>query len=189
VRRACTVQDGGATGDGAAQVGEHQARVLGEVLAVDTGVGETRAIQERLFGLEFAPRPVAVQIRVLYRAQLLVGGDSRAHLHQAGPGAGRHHHPAGLGQVRREAVDLLALESRLAHQSDVAHGEVAETPVDQLRGSARGPRREVLGLEQRDREPAQGGLPGDADTGDARADHRAIEALPLEPIEGRGAIR
>ena len=183
------VQDRRTAGDGAAQIGEHQARVLGEVLPVDTGVGEARAIQDRLLGLEFAARPVAVQIRALHRAELLVGGDSRAHLHQSGPRAGRHHHPPGLGQVRREAVDLLALESGLAHQGDVAHGQVAEAPVDQLRGSARGSRREVLGLEQRYREPAQGGLPGDAGAGDASTDHRAVEALPLESIESRGAIR
>ena len=86
-------------------------------------------------------------------------------------------------------MDLLALESGFAHQSDVAHGQVAEAPVDQLRGSARGSRREVLGLEQRHRETAQGGLPGDSDTGDAPTDHRAVEALPLEPIQRRGAIR
>ena len=57
------VQDRRAAGDGAAQIGEHQARILGEVLPVDTGVGEARAIQDRLLGLELAPRPVAVQIR------------------------------------------------------------------------------------------------------------------------------
>jgi hypothetical protein len=177
------VQDRRAAGDGAAEIGEDQARVLGQVLAIDAGVGEPRAIQDRLLGLELAQRPVAVQVLALHRAELLVGGDSRAHLQETRSGAGRHHHPAGLGQVGRQAMDLPALESGLAHQGDVAHRQVAEPPVDQLRGSARGSRGEVLGLEQRDRETRGAAIPRDPGAGDASADHRAVEALPLQPIE------
>ena len=43
----------------------------------------------RLFALELAPRPVAVPVRLRNGAELLVGGDPRAHLDEAGPGAAR----------------------------------------------------------------------------------------------------
>ena len=166
-----------------AEVGQHEVGVVGEVLAIDAGVGVDGAIQRRLLARHLLGVPVAVDVLALDGAELLVGCDPRAHLQHARPGADGHHHPASLGQVRRDAEDLLALEGGLAHESDVAHCEVAKAAVDQLRGATRGAGGEVLRLEQGHREPALRGVPRDPGAGDAAPDHDAIEALALETIE------
>ena len=176
-----------------ADVGEDQAGVVGQVLAVGERVGELLAVEGRLLVAEGRAGPRAVDVLGLDRAEPLVGGDREPEAVEHRPPGHRHDHPARLRQVRRGPVDLLALERGLAHEVDLAALEVAEPAVDQLRRAARGPRREVGGLEQRDREPALGRVAGQAGAGDATADDDEVEALAgqsragLRTGEGRDA--
>src|SRR5690606_13545178 len=84
-------------------------------------------------------------------------------------------------------MDLLALERGLADQVELAALEVAQPAVDQLGAATRRARREVVGLEQRDREPAHRRVADDPRTRDATADHDQIVFAVLELADGRRA--
>ena len=73
------------------------------------------------------------------------------------------------------AAQVIALAARLEHQRELVVLEVAQPAVDQLRRLAAGAAREVALLDQRDAEPAHGGVAGDAGAVDAAADHEQIE--------------
>jgi hypothetical protein len=172
-----------------AERGEHQTRVVGQILPVHARVTEALPLEHGLQSVELASSPVAVAVARVHGSELLIGGDGGPQLEEPGSAPSGYDQPAGLGEVGREAVDLLALESRLSHQGHVTHGEVAEAAVDQLRGAARGARRVVLRFQQGHREPTQGGFAGDSRACDAPADHEAVEPLPLEAIEYGGTVR
>ena len=174
---------------GRAQVGQHQPRVVRQVLAVGAGEAPLRAVERGLLALELRRAPVLVHVVALDRAELLVGGDRGAELQQRRARVDGQHHPAPLGQVRREPEDHLALERALAHQPHVAQRQVAQAAVDQLGGAARGAGREVLGLEQDDRQPAQRRLAREPRAGDPAADDREVEALGLERRRWRARAR
>jgi hypothetical protein len=82
----------------------------------------------------------------------------------------------------------LALQGRLAHQRDVAHGEVAQAAVDELGGAVRGPGGEVLGLDERHGQAPQRGVPGDAGAGDAAPDDEQVEGLAGERAQEGVAV-
>jgi hypothetical protein len=172
---------GGAVARGRAQVGEHEARVVGQVLAEDAGIGVDGAIEDGLAARELLTRPVAVAVRVLHLPELLVGRKRRTQLRKPRPRAGRHHHPVGLGQMGRDAVEDLALKRHGADRGDVAEREVAQASVDELRGAARCARGEVARLEQGHAQAAASSFAGDAGACDASTDHDQVEALGLEP--------
>ena len=68
----------------------------------------------------------------------------------------------------------LALDERLAHQPELEVLEVAQAAVDEL-GAVRGGRAaEIAHLGEQHREPAAGGVRGDADAVDAAADNDEI---------------
>ena len=62
----------------------------------------------------------------------------------AGLAEGGHQEGRRIDEVRRELDHQLALEQRLANQSEVEVLEVAEAAVDHLRGPARGAHRVVV---------------------------------------------
>jgi hypothetical protein len=111
------------------------------------------AAEQRLGAGQLLGVPVLVQVRLGHRAERLVGGESGAELEQRRPRAGRHQHPARLREVRREPVQLLALERRLAHQGHVAQRQVAQAAMDQLGGAARGAGGEVAASTSATRSP------------------------------------
>ena len=59
-----------------AEVGQHEVGVVGEVLAIDAGVGVDGAIQRRLLARDLLGVPVAVDVLALDGAELLVGARS-----------------------------------------------------------------------------------------------------------------
>jgi hypothetical protein len=62
-------------------------------------------------------------------------------------------------------------------QPDVALGEVAQAAVHQLARPAGRAERQVVRLQQRDREPARRGVERDARSGHAAADHQQVDDL------------
>ena len=66
----------------------------------------------------------------------------------------------GSGFTRCGASRTISWRStqRLAHQPEVEVLQVAQAAVDHLRRAARGAAREVVALDERDREPARGGV-------------------------------
>src|SRR5918998_5782912 len=82
--------------------------------------------------------------------------------------------------MRGERHEQRALEQSLAHQAQVEVLEVAQTAVDQLRGAARGARREVSLLEKGDAVAARGGVERHARAGDPTADDDQVEGLAFE---------
>jgi hypothetical protein len=88
-------------------------------------------------------------------------------------------------QVGRQPHQQPTLAQRIAHEGDVALGQVADPAVDQFRGSAAGARREVRPLHQAHAVPAAGGAECHAGPGDAAADDEHIDA----PHEGLQLVR
>ncbi len=83
-------------------------------------------------------------------------------------------------QVRREALQALALAHRLEHQAHVTLLEVAEPAVDQLRRPARRAGREVAALYERHSEPAHGRVARYAGAVDAAAHYEDVERIAAE---------
>ena len=106
----------------------------------------------------------------------------------AGTVEGCHHQRQGTHQVRRERDHQLALEQRLADQHEVELLQVAEPAVHQLARAARRARREIRALEQRDAEPARGGIERDARAGDAAPDHGQIEFVGRHRRESLSSV-
>jgi hypothetical protein len=88
----------------------------------------------------------------------------------------------------RDAVEDLALKRRGADRGDVAEREVAQPPVNELRGTARGARGEVTRLEQGHAQATASSFAGDAGACDAPTDHDQVEALGLEPRDAGLAL-
>ena len=96
----------------------------------------------------------------------------------------------GVDEVRREHVEQQrALAQRLAHQPEVALLEVAQPAVDELaRARDEVPGGEVARLDQRDVQPARGGVQRAARAGRAAADHDDVEDLVGHALERRAAL-
>ena len=78
--------------------------------------------------------------------------------------------------MRRRALHQdAALDGALVRDADLAVGEVAQPAVDELRAPARGPEREIVGVDRGDGQPAGGGVEGDAGAGDAEPDHEQVD--------------
>jgi hypothetical protein len=90
--------------------------------------------------------------------------------------------------VGRQVEQPPALEARLEDEIEVAVLEVAQPAVHESRRTARGAAREVVALDQRDRETAQGGVASDADPRDAATDHEDIESARGEGFDGAAAL-
>ena len=77
---------------------------------------------------------------------------------------------------------------RLAHETDVAHLEIPEAAVDQLRRCARRRGREVAALDERHVEPMRACSLSDPGADDAAADHQQVERPRSELGDGCYAI-
>ena len=89
----------------------------------------------------------------------------------------RQHEAQRPDDVRGGRDEDLALAQRLAHEPEVVVLEVAQAAVDELGAAGRGVGREVVLLAQQHREPAAGGIAGDARAVDAAADDEQVEAV------------
>ena len=92
-------------------------------------------------------------------------------------------------EMRREHVQQqAALAQRLADEAELQLLEVAQAAVDQLARAARGAGGEVALLEQRDRQPAAGGVERAARARRAAADDDDVEDLLAHPLQRRRAL-
>ncbi len=73
-----------------------------------------------------------------------------------------------------------------ADQVDLTAGQVAETPVDELRGARRRARAEVVALDQRHPEAPAGRVAGHPCAGDPAPHDDDVETVGLELVEQRG---
>ncbi len=89
--------------------------------------------------------------------------------------------------MRRELEQPPALAARLEDEVQIAVLQVAHAAVDEARRAARSPRREVLALDQRDREAPPGGVPRDARARDPAADDQEVEPAVAEFGDALGA--
>ena len=94
-----------------------------------------------------------------------------------------------LDQVRRDdAHQVAALLVRLADEADVAHLQVAQAAVDELRRGARRRAGEVAALDERDVEAVRGRRLGDPGADDPAADHQQVEPAAPRAARPRYAI-
>ena len=100
------------------------------------------------------------------------------------PAVAGHHDRKLARQVRRVGQQPPPLVERLEHQLELSKVqfrertlEVSNAAVDQFRGARAGARCEVVALDESDREPARGGVQGDAGARRASADDEDVEDL------------
>ena len=103
----------------------------------------------------------------------------------------RRHERQRAHEVRRDrAHQQRPLARGLPGEAPLAVLEVAQAAVDELGAPAARAVGEVAALEQRDRQPARGGVERDAGARDAAADHDEVDRLARgERVELRGAAR
>jgi hypothetical protein len=186
-----------------AQHGQHQAHVVGLAVVEEVAGGRLAALERRQQATDLLGVDDAVAVGApLLEVGLVAGPPAQAGQPQpvgrhdvvhVQPDAHRAVGPLALEvrddqrqrphQVRRQVDEQRALEQRLAHQSDVEVLEVAQAAVDELGRPARGPRRVVLGVDQRNAVPARRRVERHARAGDPAADHHHVEAIRLERSE------
>ena len=160
--------------------GELDAQALG---VLDLTVGEQRGTAESIarHAGEAAPDgrrredPVP-RHRLVGREHVVREHSEPDHPRRAGvAGVERHDQAHRLDQVRCHLEQQFAFAQRLAHESDVAAFEIAQAAVDESPRPGGDSRADVLLLDERDGESALGGIPGDAQSVDAGADHDDVE--------------
>ncbi len=90
--------------------------------------------------------------------------------------------------MRRDTAEDFAFRGRFLDDIDLARGEITHAPVDELAGAARCARRDVVRVDQRHAQAAQGRVPGDAAAGDARADDEEVVHAVFERAEKPRAV-
>src|SRR5262249_5580818 len=87
----------------------------------------------------------------------------------------RQHEGQWPNDMRRVAQQNLALNQRLADQTELVIFEIAQPAVDQLRAGRGGGAGEIVLLDQQDAEPAPRGVARNTSTVDAAADDQEID--------------
>ena len=119
-------------GGGAADVGQGQAGVVGEVFRIDHRAGQVLRSDGRFALAQFGQGPDLVPAALGDAAELLEGPQAGAQLGDGGDVA-RGDHEGGLaGEMWGDGLDDLALAGRLADQRQIALGEIAQAAVDHL---------------------------------------------------------
>ena len=99
-------------------------------------------------------------------------------------GVEREHERQPVDEVGRDDVHQCPpLLVRLAHEPNVAHLEVAQTAVNQLRRGARRRAGEVAAVDECDIEPVRARRLGDSRADDSAADHEQIEPAGAELLD------
>ena len=73
--------------------------------------------------------------------------------------------------------EATALAQCLVDESDITVLEISQAAVDHLRTLRRRAAREVVAFDECGAQPSRCGIEGDADTGDAPADHQHVERV------------
>src|SRR6266851_4722288 len=89
-----------------------------------------------------------------------------------------------MDQVRRSNVAKpFAFSQRRVNQSGPSLRQVAQSPMDELRGPRRGRTGEIAFVDQGDAQPAHRGVARDRRAVDSAADYRDVEGFTLEPCD------
>src|SRR5690606_9476473 len=160
------------------RVQDHEARVLDP--AVRVREADAKVLLERR-ARRIAPqidapgaRQLAATAEMVVQEQAEADQPDRTLL-----GAVRQNEAQRPRDVRRDAQQNLALDQRLAHQSEFAVFEIAQPAVDQLARRRGGVVGEIVLFAQHDLEAAAGGVAGDAGAVDAAADDQEIDRFAL----------
>ncbi len=87
-----------------------------------------------------------------------------------------HHELQRADQIRSHPVQQpVSLYDPFDDRADVPVLEIAQAAVDHFRGQMAGSGSEIIGLDQKHRQPAHGGVTSDTDTGDSSAENEAID--------------
>ena len=166
---------------GAVLLGGHGVRdretsVVGRSVVIDRASRESNALQTRFSVQDPAKVESGMPARASSRHEM-VGkeanaqpkpSDTRAAIHR--PGKGKR-----LDDVRRDSQQRLALPYRLANEMKLSVLQISNPAVNEARRTARSATREVVALDQRDPEPAHGGVARHTAAGNPAADHEQIE--------------
>src|SRR6266851_5491597 len=76
-----------------------------------------------------------------------------------------------------------AFSQRRVNQSGPSLRQVAQSPMDELRGPRRGRTGEIAFVDQGDAQPAHRGVARDRRAVDSAADYRDVEGFTLEPCD------
>ena len=95
----------------------------------------------------------------------------------------RHDERQRLDEMRGELDHQPALEQRLADEPEVEVLQVPQAAVDELRGPAARPRREVRLLDERDAVPAGRGVERHAGAGDPAPNDHDVEPFPGQRLD------
>ena len=93
-----------------------------------------------------------------------------------------------MHEVRCVLAQPLAFVQRLVDQPHLALLQVAQAAVHELRALRRRARGEVVALDERRAQPTRRGVEGDADAGDASADHDDVEGLVAQSTQHVASI-
>ena len=182
------IEHGGAGFLGGADVGEGEARIVGEEFGVDDGAVFLGVFEQRFAQSEVSGRPELVGFGGGDGAEALKGPECGAHFGDAGEAVDLHQERGEAGEVGGDAAQDLALRGGLTDQAEFALGEVAQAAVDHFGGAGRGAGGEIAGFDEGGGEAAQGGIAGDAGAGDATADDHQVEDSGLQGGDDGGAL-
>ena len=173
---AAAAQDLGAALGRILGVQYHQAGVVDPAVGVRERGAELRL--ERSAGRIVAEVDLARSRQPRAAAQMVVEEQSEAdHPGRALLGAVGQDEAQGPDDVRRRAQQDLALDQRLAHQTELVVLQITQTAVDQLAAGRGGVAREVVLLAQQDGQPATHGVARDARAVDSAADDQEVDRL------------
>ena len=156
----------------------HQLEHLGGVDRAMAVGAPVLATLERGLALRPAARARVAQRHHVVRVQPDADAQVQARALERG-----HQERERLHEVGREPHHQLPLQQRLAHEAEVEVLQVAQAAVDHLRGAAGGSAREVVALDEGNREPARRRVERHARAGDAASDDHDVELLALHHAE------
>ena len=177
---AAVIEDAGPALRRRAQRINGQPRIVREAVVVPHRPFEPRGAQARHalqhFGLA-QPRGLA-QVAPAAEQVVDLHADLQLPQHPVPVAAiGREDERQRVRQVRRDVMNHLLLDARLAHQADAALGQVAQPAVQQPARTAARAEGKVVLLDQPDPQPAHRRIPGDARADDAAADNEHVQRL------------
>ena len=163
-----------------------EARIIGARIVIDRSAGEIDAFQARFPVQGFSGVRIAC-LRERPPRQEVIRKQPRAQPDSADAGAAidRPGESERLDEMRRDSKQCLSLPDRLVNEVQLPVLEISNPAVNEPRGTARRPAREVIALDQGDLEPAHGRVPRHAATGNPAADDQQVELFPGELSHSR----
>jgi hypothetical protein len=164
---------------------QRQPAVVGEMVVVEHRPGQALAAQAGHPRARLVDRDPAASA-LIGAGQHPVQPDAGAHLPQRLRRVRRHRHHEleRAHQVRRQHLRVQApLAVGLAHQPQIAHGQIAQPAVQQLRGGRRGGTGQVAAVDHGHACAGPRRRPGGRGADDAGADHQHVHDGAVQPLQ------